>query len=512
MRSKLPDVSAAKLEEIVQRSERNYDALGVLTLLEGVGGQVHRIPNGALRDFLNAVWVLGGQGEVLELTLLKALLGRPEKQNFSGLEWAFLESIGPQSVRPTNTKLMLDLLHPFTPTELQPLQARAAQLLHETGETARALIHAVHAQAWTLVQELVPQATHTTLERVWRMLAQRTDVPEDVVERVAWVVVDHFSTLGHYGQVVVQEAMGVLSQSRTQGLRSWTAIKTIEGFIDQACYAKAKAALEVLALEEVELDSVTRVEWVLSKAAIERWIGHAERAQHLIQTAQSACQALPQGHTLHSKVQLWHGLIAKDVGQWDVAFKALEQVARTAPAISAFQARAQYQLGDALMRFGQLSAAKTRLESAIHVFEQSAAPVEEQTRALTRHGTVLRKLGLYAEAKASFERALERPTDAFTHARAQSEAVLLHAATGDFETAFALGAHAAQVFSQASRIREAEALYRLARVQYRLAVTYLARGLGRTHQHPWRGAEDDHPDLQHAVGCSSPCVRAWFGN
>ncbi len=74
----------------------------------------------------------------------------------------------------------------------------------------------------------------------------------------------------------------------------------------------------------------------------------------------------------------------------------------------------------------------------------------------------------------------------------------MHAANGQFEAACEMGVLAAEVFSESTKSRNAEATYRMARVQYRLAVTYLTRGLGRAYQQPWRGAQRDHPDLEHA--------------
>jgi tetratricopeptide (TPR) repeat protein len=176
-----------------------------------------------------------------------------------------------------------------------------------------------------------------------------------------------------------------------------------------------------------------------------------------------------------------------------------------------FRARAQYQTGDALMRLGQLPSAQLRLEAAASAFGQSAAPVEEQTRALARHGTVLRRLGLLAASAGSFERALALNPDPFTRARTQSEAILLHAATGQFEAAFEMGILAAEVFSESTKTRNAEATYRMARVQYRLAVTYLARGLGRAYHQPWQGAQRDHPDLEHARGLLEVTMNRLIG-
>jgi tetratricopeptide (TPR) repeat protein len=107
--------------------------------------------------------------------------------------------------------------------------------------------------------------------------------------------------------------------------------------------------------------------------------------------------------------------------------------------------------------------------------------------------------------------------DPFTRARTQSEAILLHAASGQFEAAFEMGVLAAGVFSESTKSRNAEATYRMARVQYRLAVTYLARGLGRAYHQPWRGAQQDvsgcgHPDLEHARGLLEATLGRLAGN
>ena len=317
---------------------------------------------------------------------------------------------------------------------------------------------------------------------------------------MARVIVEHFSSLGRYGQRILHEALEVVDQSADRGLRCWAAVKAIEALIDQAQYAQAKVALEALRSDDLELDASTQIELALSAAAIERWIGHAERAKQFVDRAELHARLLPDTHALHGKVQLWRGLIHKDLGDWSEALHALEFVTGTATMPLALRARAQYQIGDALMRLGQLPAAQIRLEAAASAFGQSAAPLEEQTRALARHGTVSRRLGLLSASAGSFERALALNPDPFTRARTQSEAILLHAANGQFDAALEIGVLAAEIFSEATITRSAEATYRMARVQYRLAVTYLSRGLGRAYQQPWRGAERDHPDLEHARG------------
>jgi hypothetical protein len=115
VRAKLPDLPPVKLEEIVRDAGRNYDALGVLTLLAGVGGRVGSVPDVPLRDFLKGVWVLCPHGETIETALLAGLIDRSVSSNalgfeFTALERAFLESVGAHHVRPTNTNLIGDRL------------------------------------------------------------------------------------------------------------------------------------------------------------------------------------------------------------------------------------------------------------------------------------------------------------------------------------------------------------------------------------------------------------------
>jgi tetratricopeptide (TPR) repeat protein len=526
VRAKLPDLPPAKLEEIVRDADRNYDALGVLTLLAGVGGRVGSIADGPLRDFLKGVWVLCPQGETIETALLARLIDRVIDQSvaqgstgfdfagfqFTALERAFLESVGTQHVRPTNTNLIGDLLAPFAANEFKPLHAKAAALLNESGDASRALGHAIDANAWALLPSLAAQASHAALENAWNAIREQTDVPSETLERMARVIVEHFSTLGRYGQRILHEALEVVDQTADRGLRCWAYIKSIEALIDQAQYAQAKVTLEALRTDDVELDANTRIELALSSAAIERWTGHAERAKEFVDQAQVHAKLLPQADALQGKVQLWRGLIHKDLGDWSDALNALTSVADAETMPLPFRARTQYQIGDALMRLGQLPLAQIRLEAAASAFGQSAALVEEQTRALARHGTVLRRLGLLAASAGSFERALALNPDPFTRARTQSEAILLHAATAQFEAAFEMGVLAAGVFSESTKSRNAEATYRMARVQYRLAVAYLTRGLGRAYHQPWRGAQRDHPDLEHARGLLEATLGRLAGN
>jgi hypothetical protein len=194
---------------------------------------------------------------------------------------------------------------------------------------------------------------------------------------MARVIVEHFSTLGRYGQRILHEALEVVDSTADRGLRCWAYIKAIEALIDQAQYAQAKVTLEALRTDDVELDANTQIELALSSAAIERWTGHAERAKEFVDRAEVHAKLLPDIHALHGKVQLWHGLIHKDIGNWSEALNALTSVADAETMPLPFRARAQYQIGDALMRLGQLPLAQqVNLEPIAQSLEKFSVPID----------------------------------------------------------------------------------------------------------------------------------------
>ncbi len=500
VRAKLPYLPPADVERIVRQAGRDYDALGLLTLLSAVTENIEPdaplppVRDTALRDFLLVLEVcFSPEFPDAELSFLEALLGGPLSER-RDLERAFLEVTG-QLVRPTRPELPGRLLAPLNlrkPAAL--LHRHALQLALEAGNSARALHHALYGEAWDILPQL--QTSGTALDLAWKT-AQAVGYPAEVTEHLARLLVAEYALRGQYHHPEMLAALETLGNSNDENVRAWAAVKQAEALVNDAQYAEARQLLDSSGAGS---DPVTQAEHALSRAAVTRWEGRPEQAYALLDEAESfaAMASVDQAPGLQVKIRLWRSLCTKDLGDWQQALPLLEQMMQEPGASPLQRARAAYQLGDALMRLGQQSLALQSLEVAVQGLETHRAGPDEQSRVMARLATVLRRLGRLSEAQQMIERAIALDTDTFTHARALSEAVPLYAAQGDLQPALLAGRQAWATFSEAESVRPSEARYRRLRVEYRVALAYLARGLQVPYLPPMGGAQIDHPDLVHA--------------
>jgi len=542
VRLKLPYLPPPEVERIVGQAGRDYEALGLLTLLSGVeaedGGRLPALRDERLRDFLEALSVACPPAwNDVDSGLLSSLLERRSLEDLPALERAFLESSGrglggrgPDGrerggrgrVRPTSRPLLEKLLerYPHDRAERRRVLHQKAALLSEAdGEIERALEHALEAGDGPGVVRLcldsvsqngVVVVPFGSLENAWRRLKSGGLLPLEDGERLTLAVVEHYTTLGRYQHPSLDEALEVLRASPNPASRLLTQVRAVERAVEVARFEDARAALQPLpdpmnlalseALEHLELGAATRGELALAHVALLRWEGQAALALRYVEVAAQCASSVGASSVnlepLEQKTRFWRGLIRKDLGQWEGALLDLGSVSGSSMGL--LSARAQYQLGDMWMRLGQQGWARDALEQALEGLRSSEAPLGEVSRARTGLGTALRRLGRLEEASRTFTAAAVSAPDDYTRARAQSEAVLLHAARGQFSLALDLGHWAWRSFRDASSVRPAEADYRRQRVAYRVALVYLARGLGRPYLPPLLGAREENPDLMHA--------------
>lgn len=101
------------------------------------------------------------------------------------------------------------------------------------------------------------------------------------------------------------------------------------------------------------------------RAAVERWKGDYEKAARYAERAAE----LSVAPFLKDRVQLWRGLVAKDLGRYEEALTALAQVGHDPLLLG----RARYQMGDLLMRLGSPEA-RARMEEGLKALEEAGAP------------------------------------------------------------------------------------------------------------------------------------------
>lgn len=496
VRAKLAHLPPPDVERIVRQAGRDYDALGLLTLLAAVHqGAVPDAPLPPLRDpqlraFLQVMDVcFPPEFPEVDLPFFEALLGESLSRRRE-LERAFLEVAG-QRARPTRPGLASRLLSGVAP--LKALHTRALVLALEAGDHARAFHHALHGEHWE--ELLALPLTGTVLDQAWQV-AQRGELPLGVREHLARQLAADYALRGQYHHPEMQAALDLLAQSPDGGTRAWAAVKRAEAHIDDAQYAEARAELALLP----GTDPVTQAEHALSRAAVARWEGQAEEAKACLNEAEThaAQPAARNDAALQNKVRLWRALAAKDLGLWTEAIPLLEGVVQGSAASPLQRARAAYQLGDSLMRLGQQQRAHDSLTTALNSLKAHRAAPEELSHAAARLGSVLRRLGQLHDAERFLQEALDCAPDDFTRARALSEIVPLYAAQGRVAPALTAGRTAWAIFRDAEHSRPSEARYRRLRTEYRVALTYLTRGLQRPYLHPLGGATQDHPDLHHA--------------
>ena len=129
--------------------------------------------------------------------------------------------------------------------------------------------------------------------------------------------------------------------------------------LGQYAHPEVEEALALLAQAE---DPRLRASAALMRAAVERWKGDYEKAARYAERAAE----LSVAPFLKDRVQLWRGLVAKDLGRYEEALTALAQVGHDPLLLG----RARYQMGDLLMRLGSPEA-RARMEEGLKALELS---------------------------------------------------------------------------------------------------------------------------------------------
>lgn len=470
VRERLPHLPPERLEALVNQAGRNFGELSRLVLLEAAKHDP-RTPlqeDPTLRPFLLALAAFSPEADpAFPVALLEKALGKP-RERFSQAERALLEWVGEDRVRPA----LRGLLPGEAPRELHLLALEHFPPEH----TFRRLYHARKAGERGILLGLLQEdpARLALLPGLWE---EAQAWPREDLEALAAVVVRYRAVLGQYAHPEAEAALAVLSGAKDLALRAWARIKAAEARVDAGFYREAEELLpkrEDLAL----LDETGQAEGLLVMAAVERWKGDYERAALLV----SQAQGLPVAPFLRDRVLLWQGLVAKDLGRYEEALRALAQVGHD----PLLRGRARYQMGDLLMRLGRLEA-KARMAEGLKALEEAGAPRDEVARVRARYATLLRRLGLYEEAGKAIQKALEEAEDPFTQARIRSEAGILEAAWG--HPLEALGhLRAAEAYFRTTPERPKEARYRHLRTLFRLGAAYLLLEAGQPYRPPFLGS------------------------
>lgn len=470
VRERLPHLPPERLEALVNQAGRNFGELSRLVLLEAAkhDPKTPLQEDPALRPLLLALAAFSPEADpAFPLELLERALGKP-LEKLSQAERALLDWVGEGLVRPS----LRSLLPEEAPKELH----RLALEFFPKENLFRRLHHAHKAGEHRILLGLLQEdpARLALLPGLWE---EAQGWPREDLEALASVVVRYRAVLGQYAHPEAEEALRVLSEAGNPSLRTWARIKAAEAKADAALYKEAEELLPPKA-DLKHLDQTAQAEGLLVMAAVERWKGDYEKAARFVAEAES----LPVAPFLRDRVQLWRGLVAKDLGRYAEALTALAQVGHDPLLVG----RARYQMGDLLMRLGSL-AAKERMEEGLRALEEAGAPKDEVARVRARYATLLRRLGLYGEAESAIRKALEEAEDPFTRARVESEAGILEAARGrPFEALNLL--ERAEAYLRHTQERPKEARYRHLRTLFRLGATYLLLEAGQPYRAPfWEG-------------------------
>ncbi|GGN02322.1 hypothetical protein GCM10007092_15740 [Thermus composti] len=469
VRERLPHLPPERLEALVNQAGRNFGELSRLVLLEAAkhDPKTPLQDDPALKPILQALAAFSPEADpAFPLELLEKALGRP-LEKLSQAERALLEWVGEGLVRPS--------LRALLPSEAPKSLHRLALAYFPKENLFRRLYHARKAGEREELLRLL-QEDPTRLALLPGLWEEARSWPREDREVLASVVVRYRAVLGQYAHPEAEEALKVLAQAQNPSLRTWSRIKGAEAKVDAGHYREAETLLppkeDLLHLEET-----ARAEGLLVMAAVERWKGDYERAARLVEEA----EALPVAPLLRDRVQLWRGLVAKDLGRYEEALAALAQVGHDPLLLG----RARYQMGDLLMRLGRLEA-EPRMREGLKALEEGGAPRDEIARVRARYATLLRRLGRYEEAEEAIQRALAEAEDPFTRARVESEAGILEAARGRPLEALAF-LERAEAYFRTTGERPKEARYRHLRTLFRLGAAYLLLEAGQPYRPPFLG-------------------------
>lgn len=518
-------------DEVLRAAGRNLDRLALLAAVHGLKPLPGKraATEDAARDQQLAQRILADP-DVLDLIValcaslpdgetsvrrdvLEAALGRPLTR-LPPHARALLEEINAQEPRPVSRALVPAVRDRLDETALRAAHERAARAYgeaarHDAGARrvleARRLWHLTEAGAWNDVVAMATGAGSRgdLIAGVWPRV--RRQLRGDARLTLAQTTVRHYASLGRYDHPDARDALSVLLEAPDALVRAWARLKLAESAVDRGAFDAAGAQLDTSDVQDALScggseagASELRADAALVRAAIARWRGDVSGAAGACDEALAAAPAASL-----DRVRLWRGLIAKDRGDWNEALRDLSAVSQgegsghTSDPL--LRARARYQEGDLRLRLGQPVTAEAALSQALAALTREGAPADERARVQARLGTALRRLGRVGEARAHLSEAagLLPDLEPVVTARVLSEAVPVDLALNRPDAGLR-GATAALAWLERPSERSAEAAYRARRARYRIALSYLTRGLGRPYLPPLPGARWDNADLQRA--------------
>lgn len=536
VKARMPGLSGAQQEEIVQRAGRSFEELRTLTLLaqartpQGTGEgidqhyieQLSRLAtegDGELRAFLSALAVLSPPDfPVFEARHLQAIRG--VDRDLGAFELSFLDpvpgepgryrSFSRQLARALQARLLASDPEQYRRAQHAAASAYQAEATADpNGDAAtRYLHHLFEARDWhALTRWFATHAVpHSQVRQVWSAaVAELSAGP--VFDSVAREVAAHYVKLGAYQHPEAVRAFEAAAASDDLSLRAWTLVKRAEGETLAGRFERAEVLLDTAPADD---SPILRAEAALTRASIARWRGDLERAARLVaDTAttelERAKDDTAEARLVATKVLVWQGLIAKDRGELEAAAALFEQAHSEDDLV---RARIQFQRGDVHMRLGRLDAAHAALDEAVQLAQRSEALPKERTRYLARRGSLLRLKGELSASAADFaaagaQLATEEAHDTeseYWRAKVADESSLTALALGDFEEATYAITHALAGFRAYAAEQGADVDYRVLRATLNLALAYACRGLALPYRRPlpvMRGNADS-PDLRHA--------------
>ena len=490
-------VTRQAAQELLKETGRNLDRL---TLLAGAGGSVTQL----LAD-----------PEVRRLAAsLKALLTLELSAPFPDV--AVQQALGHDvAALPVHARAQLlgNAADGWTPNptlhrtisavpeeEVREATERLADLPERPDLSVYRLTALAHLHEWAKLVRAVARRPDDArfLPALWPIIRREASPAER--EALAREVVNHHAGRGEYDSPRARDALFSLLESDADPVRAWARVKLAESSLDAGNFSASEQQLahpDVQAILRLDYGAdrwslAAQSDALLLQAALARWKGDMEAATLAVQDSRTA----PSGPRVH----LWRGLIAKDAGRWPEAIQNLQAVPSSSPLLSA---RARYQEGDLRLRLGQPQSALAALLDAAARLEEAGGTSEELARILARAATAQRRLGRPEGALELSGRVMQlvppsdRRQDRVLRARLLSEQIPILLALGRTDAALSMAARALALLEHPDA-REAEAQYRQRRTHYRVALTYLTRGVGVPYLQPLSGPERDTPDLVQA--------------
>lgn len=533
VKARVPDLSAGRQEEIVQRAGRSFEELRTLTLLAQARApqEVGLQPDERYIEQLSGL-VTAGDSDLRAFLAAIAVLSPPEHPAFAAgtlqrlrdvtrplgsFELSFLDPVpgqpdhyrvfSRQLARALQTRLATD-----EPAVHRRMQLAAAALYapaagQDPSSAARHLHHLFEARDWrSLTERLAAHVvSHAQVRQVWQAAVTELRAGPEF-DAVAKQVAAHYVRLGAYGHPEALKAFEAAAASNDPALRAWTLVKRAEGEALAGRFERAEVLLDTA--PDIG-DPLARAESALARASIARWRGDLATAAELITaTVRGELARVTstgrEARLAAVKAGVWEGMIAKDRGDLKGALARLDAVEGTDDLV---RARVQYQRGDIAMRLGRFDTAKAALDFAVELAHRSEALAQEQARYLTRRASLLRVRGDLTGSVTDFKAArarlhgaeLTEAETALRLAKVDAEWALTALALGDFEEGTYAVTRALAGFREHAGGNDSRP-YRALRGTLTLAIAYACRGLAVPYRRPFPVLRDglDGPDLRHA--------------